>query len=147
MSTFEGFHYGGLLFGGGCDRLVHAVDLDNPLRHADQALTGLVGHLDAFFAGNLAGVHGGHRLTRAHLQRGDHLVDLFGRLLGTVREVTHLIGNHGKPTPGFTGTGSFDCGVEREQVGLLGDAFDHIENVADVVGARIQGFDLRAGAG
>ncbi len=71
-------------------------------------------------------------------------MDLFRRFLGAMRKVAHLIGDHGKTAPGFTGTRGFDSSVERQQVGLLRDAFNHIEDVADVVGAGIQGFDLRA---
>src|SRR3989344_6757539 len=141
----EGFHHRGLLLGGSGDRLVHAVDFNNPLRHADQALTGLVGDFDALFAGGLARVHGGHRFTRTHLQRSNHFVDFLRRLLGTVSQVAHFIGDHGKPATRFPGTGGLNRGVEREQVGLLGDTFDHIENVADVIGAGVQGLDLGAG--
>ena len=50
-------------------------------------------------------------------------MDLLCRFLGTVRQVAYFVGHDGKTTPGFTGAGRFDGGVESQQVGLLGDAF------------------------
>ncbi|MCY1408024.1 hypothetical protein D9M71_233400 [compost metagenome] len=86
-----------------------------------------------------------YRLAGADLQGGDHLVDLFGRFLGAMRQVTHFIGDHGKTATGFASTGGLDGGVQGQQVGLLRDAFDHIEDLPDVVGAGVEGFDLLAG--
>ncbi|MNJ28057.1 hypothetical protein D3C77_225820 [compost metagenome] len=86
-----------------------------------------------------------YRLAGADLQGGDHLVDLFGRFLGAMGQVANLVGDYGKATTGFTCTGRLDGCVEGQQVGLLGDALDHIEDLADVTGAGVEGFDLRAG--
>ncbi|MOA46558.1 hypothetical protein D3C78_1690850 [compost metagenome] len=57
-------------------------------------------------------------------------------------KVAHLVGHHRKTAPGFPGTRRFNRRVECQQVGLLGDALDHVEDVPDVVGAGVQGFDL-----
>jgi hypothetical protein len=64
-------------------------------------------------------------------------MDLFGGLLGSVSQVANLIGHHCEPTASLTGTRSFDRSVKGKQVGLLGNAFDHIKYVTNVVGAGI----------
>ncbi len=115
----------GLLLGGGGHRLVHPVDLADPPGHAAQAFAGTVGDLHALQAVALALGHGGHRLAGADLQLFDHLLDLLGRLLGTVGQVAHLVGDHREAASGLAGARGFDGGVEGEQVGLLGDALDH----------------------
>jgi hypothetical protein len=38
---------------------------------------------------------------------------------------THLVSHDREATPGLTGTRSFDRGVKRQQVGLLGNAVNH----------------------
>ena len=67
---------------------------------------------------------------------------LLRRLLSAVSEVAHLIGHHGKASTRLPRTRGLNGCVEGQQVGLLRDAFDHIQNVANIVGAGIQGFDL-----
>ncbi len=45
----------------------------------------------------------------------------------------------------IAGARGFDGGVEGEQVGLLGDALDHFEDLADVHRAAVEGLDVGAG--
>ncbi|MNY61293.1 hypothetical protein D3C86_1979570 [compost metagenome] len=42
-------------------------------------------------------------------------------------QCTHFVGDHGKTTPGLTGTGRFNGRVQRQKVGLLGNRTDHPE--------------------
>ena len=72
-------------------------------------------------------------------------MDLFCRLLSAMSEVAHLIRHDGKPTTRLPRTRSLNGRVEGQQVGLLGDPFDYIEYVTNVVGAGVEGFDLRTG--
>ncbi len=53
-----------------------------------------------------------------------------GRTLG---ERSHLLGDDGKPGPGFTGASGLHRGVEREQVGLKGDLVDALDDMADLI--------------
>jgi hypothetical protein len=53
---------------------------------------------------------------------------------GACREGTHLVGHHREAPALFTGPGRLDGGVERQQVGLGGDAADHPEHAADLLG-------------
>ncbi|MNH14212.1 hypothetical protein D3C79_738000 [compost metagenome] len=61
-----------------------------------------------------------------------------------MRQVADFVGDHGETAPGFTGTGRLDRGIQGQQVGLLGNAADHIENLADVGGVGIERFDVAA---
>jgi hypothetical protein len=54
----------------------------------------------------------------AWTRRGDVLGGL-GRLLG---QLLDLVGDHGEALARLTGPGGLDGGVQRQQVGLLGDA-------------------------
>ena len=52
-------------------------------------------------------------------------------MLGAPGESAHLIGHHGKTAPLFTGARGFDGRVKRQQVGLFGNALDHVQYAAD----------------
>ncbi len=60
-------------------------------------------------------------------------------------QVAHLVGDHREAASGLAGARGFDGGVEGEQVGLLGDALDHFEDLADVHRAAVEGLDVGAG--
>ena len=47
----------------------------------------------------------------------------------------HLGGDDGKAAAGFAGARGLDGGVEREQVGLCGDAGDQLGDMLDLLGA------------
>ncbi|MNY69440.1 hypothetical protein D3C86_2073830 [compost metagenome] len=57
-------------------------------------------------------------------------------------QVADLIGHHGKTTTGLTGARRFDGSIKRQQVGLLGNAGDHFQNLPDVHGFAVQRFDV-----
>ena len=65
------------------------------------------------------------RLDRAAgvgLDRLDAAGDVLGGAGGLLRQLLDLVGDDGEALAGLPGTGGLDRGVEREQVGLLGDA-------------------------
>ncbi len=107
----------------------HLLDLLGRLLGAMGQVAHLVGdHCEA--ASGLAGAGGfdggveGEQVgllgdALADLQLFDHLLDLLGRLLGTVGQVAHLVGDHREAASGLAGARGFDGGVEGEQVGLL----------------------------
>jgi hypothetical protein len=51
----------------------------------------------------------------------DHVLNFFGGLLRFLRQVAHLVGDHGKATALFASACGFDRSVESKQVGLLGN--------------------------
>ena len=65
------------------------------------------------------------------LHAGDLRADLFGRLRGLSGQRLHLAGHHGKAAAGFAGARRLDGGIERQQIGLLGDVGDQADHVAD----------------
>ncbi|MNT24691.1 hypothetical protein D3C72_1601780 [compost metagenome] len=93
----------------------------------------------------LAITHGADRLAGADLQLLNHGLHLLRRFLRAVRQVAHFIGHYSKATPGFTGAGCFDRSVERQQIGLLGNAGDHFENLPNVHGLAVQRLYVGAG--
>ncbi|MNM87965.1 hypothetical protein D3C81_1001600 [compost metagenome] len=65
------------------------------------------------------------------MQAVDQLSNLLGCRRGTLGQTTHLIGHHGKATPGFAGPCCFDRRVQSKQVGLFGHRLDHIKDAAN----------------
>jgi len=47
---------------------------------------------------------------------------------GVLGQLADLIGDDGESAAGVTRAGRFDRGIEREQVGLLGDVVDHVDD-------------------
>ena len=57
-----------------------------------------------------------------------HIIDFMSALLGSTRQRANFIRDYGKTTPLFSSSSGFDRGVERKQIGLLGDASYHLNN-------------------
>ena len=76
------------------------------------------------------------------------LRDLLGRLRGLAGEALDLLRDHGKAAAGIAGARRLDGGVERQQIGLLGDRGDQLDHVADPrAGFRQFGDALVGGSG
>ena len=65
-------------------------------------------------------------------QRGDRA----GGGLGALGELAHLVGDDGEAAALLAGAGGLDRGVQREQVGLLGQRGDRLDDRLDLLGAR-----------
>src|SRR5262249_58071925 len=63
----------------------------------------------------------------------------FGRAL---RELPHFVGDDGEAQSGLAGARRLDRGVQREEVGLRGDAFDRVDDVRDLERAVTEALDL-----
>lgn len=103
-----------LLLDGGGDRRADMIDLGDGI--AD-------------------GADRGDRVLRGPLDRGDLGGDLLGRLRGLLRERLHLAGDDREAFAGFSRAGRLDGCVQREKIGLGGDAFDDGDDLADLAGA------------
>src|SRR5262249_48747224 len=79
-------------------------------------------------------VDGGDHLAGAALNGVDLAGDLFRRLGGLHGQVLHLGGDHREAAAGVAGARRLDGGVQREQVGLLGDRRDELHHLAVAVG-------------
>src|SRR5262249_23604854 len=89
------------------------------------------------------------RLDRAHgglLHAGNLRTDVLGGLGGLAGGRLPPAGAHGKAAAGLAGARRFDGGVEREQVGLLGDVGDQPHHIADTGGRRVELAHRRVGA-
>ena len=64
------------------------------------------------------------RALRGVLHAGDLRGDVLGRLGGLAGQRLDLAGHHREAAAGLAGAGGLDGGVEREQIGLLGDVGD-----------------------
>ena len=67
------------------------------------------------------------------MQPGNQFFDFFRGFLCALGKAAYFVGNHRKTTACLTGARRFNGGVERQQVGLLGHRFDHIEHTANLV--------------
>ncbi|MCY1402859.1 hypothetical protein D9M71_180200 [compost metagenome] len=93
----------------------------------------------------MAAVHRADHLAGAVLQAFDHLADFLHRVLGALGQVAHFVGHHGEAAAGLAGPRRLDGGVERQQVGLLGDGADHLQHRADLLAAAGQRLHLLHG--
>ena len=130
-----------LLGGGGGDALGHAGDGADRRDYLVQRPVGGLGLAGGGLGVRDLGAHGTHRQARGLLQAADQFLDLGGGAAGALRQRTHLVGDHGKTTAGFAGARRLDGGIERQQVGLLGDAADYRQHVTDGGGFRGQALD------
>ena len=67
------------------------------------------------------------------LHRQDLSDDRFGRFAGLHRQRFDFRRDHGKAASRLAGARRFDRGIERQQVGLLGDGLDELDDVADLL--------------
>lgn len=77
------------------------------------------------------------------LDLGDQVLDIAGRLLAGLGKRAHFIGNDGKALAVLPGVGGFDGGIEREQIGLVRNAPDGLDDIADARGLTLQFADHR----
>jgi hypothetical protein len=82
-----------------------------------------------------------HRRSNTLAQGLDHVADLAGRVLCLAGERADLLGNDGKAPTVFPGPRGLDGRIEREQVGLISNAANHLDDAVDPVAMGPQGFD------
>ena len=90
------------------------------------------------FAGavQVARGHVGHRIADLGdglLRAVRQLADLLVEGGGTLGQVAHLVGDHREAAAGLAGAGRFDGGVQRQQVGLVGDRLHVLQQREDAV--------------
>ncbi|MNQ43471.1 hypothetical protein D3C85_572020 [compost metagenome] len=60
-------------------------------------------------------------------------MDLGRGLGGALRQLANLVGHHREAPAHVAGACGFDGGIEGQQVGLIGDAFDDVDDGADFI--------------
>src|SRR5690606_8842194 len=102
---------------------------------------GFASQLHAIVGAQRTVAHELHRVPGPALQVVDHAGDFVRGVLYPLGQVAHLVGDHGEAATLFAGAGGFDGGVERQQVGLFGDAVDHVDHATDLFAVHRQPFD------
>ena len=116
----------GLLDGGAGDGAHHVGRLLRALEDLLQRALGLVRDLDAAVDVVRAALDGGDGVLRLGLDGLDEVGDLLGAGAGALGEVLDLVGDDREALAVLAGLRGDDGGVEREQVGLLGDVVDDV---------------------
>src|SRR5262249_39739314 len=106
-----------------------------------QRLARLRRALDAGPHALAAALDRGDRCRALGLHRADQAADLLGARHHAVGELLDLVGHHREGAPVLAGLRRDDRGVEREQVGLVGDVVDHVDDRADLLGAFTESAD------
>ncbi len=101
----------------------------------------IVAQLESLVDDDRALFHVVHGLAGFVLNAADQLADFLGGGGGFFRQLADFIGDHRKAQAVFAGAGGFNGGVERQQVGLLGDVVDDLDDFADVVDALAEAAD------
>ncbi|HKI35702.1 MAG TPA: hypothetical protein VKA46_27855 [Gemmataceae bacterium] len=81
------------------------------------------------FADLLDGIHGAARVL---LDGVDLLSDLLGGLGGLLGQLLDLVGDHGEALARLPGPRCLDSGIQSQEVGLLGDAGDDLDDLANL---------------
>ena len=89
-------------------------------------------------SGAAGGLHARGDVLDALLDQG---LDFLCRRGASIRKLAHLVSHHGEPPPVLAGPGRLDGGVQRQEVGLVGDVGDHVHDPADLFRACGNGVD------
>ena len=128
----------GLLGGGGGDEVDLVLDLLGGLDDRLEAVAGAGGLSHAGFDGGAAFLHDFESLAGLFLNAADGAGDLFGGALGALGQAANLAGDDGKSAAMLAGAGGLDGRVQGQQVGLLADLLNHVDDLADLLGAMGQ---------
>ena len=120
----------------GADALEHLVEGAGDLRESGDALID-----DGFSL-----VHGLNCAVGALLDNGDFAINFFGEAGGSFGQGADFLRDDGKTLAVYASAGSFNAGVEGEEVGLPGDVFNDADDLADAFGFFAEGGDGLGGA-
>src|SRR5262249_23854499 len=116
-----------------------ALLLDRGTHRGSELRDAVDGHADL--------LDGGDGIERGRLHAGDLRADVVGGLGGLRGERLHFLGDDGEAAAGGAGAPRLDGGIERQEVGLLGDGGDYLDHVADALRHLEQLVDARVGLG
>ena len=135
----------GLFFGGAGNHQVALVDFHNRRVDGVQRQARAFGYVERRFGALGAVAHRVHGLFGAALNAANHAFNFAGRLLRAMCQCPHFVRHDRKPAARFTGTRRFDGRVQGQQVGLIGQAANHIQHFANV--PRLSGQVANQGRG
>ena len=91
-----------------------------------------------------AGCHGSGSHVCLLLNGLDHCFNFLGRLCSALCQLAHFCCDDGKAAAMFTGARSFNRRVQRQQVGLRGNVFNHAGDVANLARTLVEVGELLA---
>ena len=101
----------------------------------------------AFLGDAGAGIGGLGRFAGRVFQSAHDLGDFRRRFGAAVRQISNFLGHHRESAPGFARARRFDGGVQRKQIGALGDDLDRADDSGDVARPFVQFAHDRGGLG
>jgi hypothetical protein len=110
-----------------------------------QRRAGVFGQQRATYDVRGAALHRDDRLVGIRLNGAHQHFDLLGGVRSAFRQALHFIGHHGEAAARLAGHRCLNGGIERENVGLLGDVVDELDDVADFLRALAQALDALGG--
>src|SRR5882724_6666551 len=125
----------GLFVRGRANFLGEFVDFGDDVGDLVQRGTKIVAEAQALFDDAGAALHVFDGLACFALNALDEVGDFLGGLRGLFRELADFIGDNRKAETVLAGAGSFDGGIEGEQIGLFGQVVNHFDDFPDVIGA------------
>lgn len=125
--------YGQLFLSSAGDLMIHLRDVLNGLGDGLQDLACFPGFYHRCLGLGVAVLDTLRRFSCFALQGADHLLDLVRRLLRALRQCAHFVCDHCKAASHFTGPRRLDSSIQRQQIGLLRNAFDHLEHGTDAL--------------
>src|SRR5450631_254969 len=128
-----------LFVGGRADFLRELVDFGDHVGDLAQRGVQLAAQFQSLVHDGGGAVHVLDRLAGFLLNALDQFRDFLGRLRRFLGQFAHFVGDDGESQSVFSGAGSFNGGVQGQQVGLLGEIVDDFDDLANVVGALSQG--------
>ena len=135
----------GLLARAAGDVLHQARDLVRDLLDLLERRARVLGEQRAAHHVRGAAFHRDHGLVGVGLNGAHQHFDLLGRVRGALGEALHFVRDHREAAARLAGHRGLDRGVERENVGLLGDVVDQLDDVADLLRALAQALDALGG--
>lgn len=90
-------------------------------------------------------LHRKHGIPRGTTQGVDGALDVSSGLLSPRSQPAHLVGDHRETPARLSSAGSLDGGVEGKQVGLFGDALNHLEYAVNFIAMLFQLMNHQAG--
>src|SRR5690606_34474159 len=110
-----------------------------------QSHTGILGQTGTAYYFRSGVLHGDHRFVGVGLNRLHQGLDLFGRGRRTFRQTLNFVRNHREAAARVTGHGGLDRGVERQNVGLVGNVVNQRYDVTNLLGRFTQTLDPLGG--
>src|SRR5207248_7869903 len=127
--------------GGGADLLRELVDLGHDVGNLAQRGVQFLAQSEAFVDDARAAVHVLDRLAGLFLNALNQFRDFLGGLRGFLSQLAHFVGNHGESKAMLARSRSFDGRIQSQQVRLFGQIVDHLDDLANIVGALAENID------